>query len=454
MTQSFKYINFEGDIKAKIESNSLIDPNRYYDDSFRDKEWNKIWTKSWLFAGLESDLKERGDFFIFNLGKESILITRKQNKKIGAFYNSCQHRGNKIISVEHGAVNKITCPYHGWTYNLEGKLEGVPDKERFKLKLPCAEKNLKKVKVDSWAGMIWINMDENSIDFDKFIGLIKKRLEPYHFEKMLLVKHQTVPLKANWKTVRDNFLEQYHVDFIHPQHASIVDCHSSANEMFPFGHSCSMVRGNVTNSRYPIPETVPDFLKPALKGAGLDPKKFKGRVADIRKALQKTKRKLGKELGYDYSKLSDSQITDVWQYDIFPNTFMTITAEELWIYGPKPHPFDPNKCFFTKLTLQVKNELLIDKKRGINLANRWDESSIRVQEEAIKGIRPEHEKYKRKDILSGEYTMTPTIDQDIQYLNAMQSGLHSRGFTEVLLNKDEERIQHFHNWLDQWIKNG
>ena len=104
--------------------------------------------------------------------------------------------------------------------------------------------------------------------------------------------------------------------------------------------------------------------------------------------------------------------------------------------------------------MQVKYELLIDKKRGINLANRWDESSIRVQDEAKKGIRPEHEKYKRKDILSGEYTMTPTIDQDIQYLNAMQSGLHSRGFTEVLLNKDEERIQHFHNWLDQWIKNG
>ncbi len=451
MTQSFKYVDFDGSIKAKIKKDSLISPERYFDNNFKKLEWEKIWTKSWLFAGLESDIKDAGDFFVFNLGKESILITKKEDGKIGAFYNSCQHRGNRIVSEEQGSINKIACPYHGWTYSLEGKLEKVPDKERFNLKLPCEEKNLKKVKVNSWAGMVWINMDQNCISFDNFIGLIKQRLAPYHFEEMLLVKHQTVMLKANWKTVRDNFLEQYHVDFIHPQHASFVDCNSSKNEMFPYGHSCSMVYGNVTNSRYPIPETVPEFLYPVLKGAGLDPKEFKGKVSEIRKTLQKVKRKLGKELGYNYSELSDSQITDIWQYDIFPNTFMTITAEELWIYGPRPHPFDPNKCLFTKWTLEARNDLLIDKKRGINLANRWDKSSSQSQEDALNSKRPEHEKYKRKDILSGKYSMTPTIDQDIQYLNAMQSGLYSRGFKEALLNKDEERIQHFHNWVDKWI---
>ena len=156
-------------------------------------------------------------------------------------------------------------------------------------------------------------------------------------------------------------------------------------------------------------------------------------------------------MGFDYSEFNDGQITDVWQYDIFPNTFMTIQAEELWIYGPSPHSFDPNKCSFTKWTLQVKDDLLIDKKRGINLVNRWDDSSANSQEKLLNGIRPEHEIYRREDILSGKYSMTPTIDQDIQYLNDMQSGLHSRGFKTAVLNEDEQRVQHFHNWLDYWI---
>ncbi len=451
MTQSFTYVDFEKNIKAHIKTNSLIDATRYYDISFMEKEWQSIWTKTWLFAGLESDLSKSGDFFVFNIGRESILITRTENEEIRAFYNACQHRGNKIVNEEHGSVNKISCPYHGWTYDLDGKLKAVPDKERFTIKLPCSEKNLKEVRIGIWAGMIWINMDMEAMNFDSFIGLIKKRLEPYHFEKMLLIKHQTVSLEANWKTVRDNFLEQYHVDFIHPQHASIVDCHNSVNEMFPYGHSCSMVQGSITNSRYPVPEEVPDFLIPSLKGVGLNPKEFKGKVGEIRQILQKKKRKLGKEIGFDYSEFNDGQITDVWQYDIFPNTFMTIQAEELWIYGPSPHSFDPNKCSFTKWTLQVKDDLLIDKKRGINLVNRWDDSSANSQEKLLNGIRPEHEIYRREDILSGKYSMTPTIDQDIQYLNDMQSGLHSRGFKTAVLNEDEQRVQHFHNWLDYWI---
>ena len=95
----------------------------------------------------------------------------------------------------------------------------------------------------------------------------------------------------------------------------------------------------------------------------------------------------------------------------------------------------------------------MDKKREINLTNRWDDSSTKTQKEVLKGIRPEHEKYRRKDILSGKYSMTPTIDQDIQYLNDMQSGLHSKGFKSAVLNRDEERVQHFHNWLDHWIDN-
>ena len=114
-----------------------------------------------------------------------------------------------------------------------------------------------------------------------------------------------------------------------------------------------MVEGFLTNSRYPVPETTPVHLVPLLQGLGLDPAEFNGRVADIRQVVQQQKRQVGKELGFDYSEFSDAQVSDIWQYDIFPNTFMTIQAEEVWIYGPRPHPTDVDKCFIDKLTLQI-----------------------------------------------------------------------------------------------------
>ena len=104
-----------------------------------------------------------------------------------------------------------------------------------------------------------------------------------------------------------------------------------------------------------------------LQGLGLDPASFNGRVSDIRQAVQQRKRELGPTLGFDYGALSDEQLSDVWQYDIFPNTFMTIQAEELWIFGPRPHPTDPNKCFFDKWTLQISKEEGVDAERELTL---------------------------------------------------------------------------------------
>ena len=135
---------------------------------------------------------------------------------------------------------------------------------------------------------------------------------------------------------RDNFLEQYHVDFIHPQHASFVDCCDAQNYLWPFGCPHTWVESPVMNPRYDMPEEPPDYMKQYLIGLELDPEDFNGKVPDIRNAVQKQKRIIGKKLGFDYSELSDEQVSDVFQYDIFPNIFMTIHAERLWIFVQDP----------------------------------------------------------------------------------------------------------------------
>ena len=288
-------------------------------------------------------------------------------------------------------------------------------------------------------------MDSEAQPLAAFLGPIMDNLAPFRFQDMLLAQHQTVELNANWKTARDNFLEQYHVDFIHPQHAGFVDCCNSKNTLWPHGHSATQVEGFVTNSRYPIPEEVPESLFPLVQGLGLDPEQFRGRVSQIREFVQEHKRALGAELGFDYSGFSDEQVTDVWQYDIFPNTFMTVQAEELWIYGPRPHPTDPDRCYFDKWTLQIPSELASDKERGLTLS-----PSLMISRE---DERPEHESFSAEDVIAGRHSLTITIDQDIYYLAGMQAGMHSRGFGSAVLNDDEVRVQHFHDWVNVYLDN-
>jgi phenylpropionate dioxygenase-like ring-hydroxylating dioxygenase large terminal subunit len=286
-------------------------------------------------------------------------------------------------------------------------------------------------------------MDPQAPSLADYLGPVTANLAPYHFENMVLAKHQTVSLEANWKTARDNFLEQYHVDFIHPQHASFVDCCNSRNTLWPGGHSATMVEGYVTNSRYPVPEQVPEHLLPLLQGIGLEPEEFKGRVPEIRAVAQQRKREVGEELGFDYSELSDAQLSDVWQYDIFPNTFMTVQPEELWIYGPRPHPTDPNRCYFDKWTLQIPTELGCDSERGLFLNPR-----LMVSRD---DVRPEHEEFTQEEVIAGKHSLTITLDQDIYYLADMQAGMHSRGFDHAVLNEDEVRVQHFHDWVEAYL---
>ena len=434
---------FAPDIPARTPSRARLDKQRYIAPSVAEAEWEGIWTRCWQFAGLESDLPDIGDYFIYNIGRESIVVLRDEQAHVRAFYNVCQHRGNRIFTNESGSVQQVACPYHGWRYALDGRLVVVPDQERFCPAVEAAERSLQPVKLALWAGMVWVTMDNEAMALADYLGPIIDNLAPYHFENMILARHQTVTLDANWKTVRDNFLEQYHVDFIHPQHASLVDCCNSQNILWSYGHSATMVQGYVTNSRYPVPQKTPDHLVALLQGIGLAPESFDGRVSAIRQAVQRHKREVGKTLGFDYSALSDAQVTDVWQYDIFPNTFMTIQAEEVWIYGPRPHPSDPDRCFFDKWTLQIPMEVGCDVERGLTL-------NPRLMVSRDDG-RPEHTVFTAADVIAGKHSLTITLDQDIQYLADMQAGMHSRGFDSAVLNQDEVRVQHFHDWVDAFL---
>ena len=153
----------------------------------------------------------------------------------------------------------------------------------------------------------------------------------------------------------------------------------------------------------------------------MDPADYYGRVTDVRGDLQAHKRKHGEEQGKDYSRLHDAQLTDDFHYLIFPNLTMNVHADDYWIFRQRPHPTDPNKCFFDIWTF----ELVPD-------GEAW----------------PEPRDYQR--FKHGDKSIGLVLDQDAANLPGVQAGMNSEGFKGLWLGNQELRIRHFHKVIDDY----
>lgn len=115
---------------------------RYTSKTFMDAEWENVWTKTWLITVRADDIPEEGDFLVEDIGKESILIVRQADGAIKAFYNVCQHRGNKLVHVDSGSMPSFTCAYHSWKFEIDGRCSYAQDPEDFAGGNPCAAASL------------------------------------------------------------------------------------------------------------------------------------------------------------------------------------------------------------------------------------------------------------------------------------------------------------------------
>jgi len=425
-----------------------FDKQRYIGADHMELEWDRLWRNTWLLAGLESDVANPGDFFVFDLGREQMLITRTRSGEVQGFYNVCQHRGNRLVTEERGHASSFRCAYHAWTYNIDGELDIVPYQERFAHGVPCDDLALRKVHTDIWCGFVFVHLGQQPEPLLDFLGPVADILAPYRFDAMVLVEDQTVHLKCNWKAVVDNFSELYHVDFLHPQHKRMVDCCNDTVHLFNYGHTGLAVPGATVNPRFPVPEEPTDIQSAQLQSLDLDPADFRGKVLDVRRAVQVRKREIGRQRGFHYEQFDDEQLSDVWQYNLFPNTIFSFTPEHLWILRPRPHATDPNRCEFDKISLVMfADPELAEESSEILGPGRTSVSSSGFVPDAYQ--RPARDVFAHEDILNRRKTMTDTIDQDIELLGNVQAGMNSAGFDRTFLNDDEMRIQHFHNELER-----
>jgi len=166
-----------------------------------------IFHRRWIFAGVECEIPDPGDYFTLAIGPTPIVVLRDQTGAIQAFFNTCRHRGSKICLAEKGAVRRLVCPYHQWTYDLTGQLVNTG---RMHEGFERAEYALRRVTVRTTAGTIYICLAGEPPDFDVYGPLIEPYLVPHHLGNAKLAHETHVVVKGNWKLVMENSRECFH----------------------------------------------------------------------------------------------------------------------------------------------------------------------------------------------------------------------------------------------------
>lgn len=173
----------------------------------------------WLYACTAAHVKNPGDFFVFEVGHNAIIIVRGRDNEIRAFWNSCRHRGAKICVEQRGRVPRLMCPYHQWTYGLDGKLLAARSMAEDFDKL---DHGLNPVALENVGGLIFICMDDNPPSIERVKADIEDQIAIYDIERLKVVVQDNYIEDANWKLVMENNRECYHCDAGHPELISVL----------------------------------------------------------------------------------------------------------------------------------------------------------------------------------------------------------------------------------------
>ena len=202
-------------IDTQVARTSL-DRAFYTDEDIYQRDIEKVYLKSWLYAGHLSEIPTVGDWFLFEMAGESVIIIRSEDNQVSALLNVCRHRGSKICLDKRGCSRKLVCRYHGWSYNLDGVLHSaahMPDS------FDKSEVRLKKIHTGILEGMIYINFAEQPAAFEPVREDLSECLRPYRLDRAKVAHRQTYSIKANWKLSVENYSECYHCAPSHPEYS-------------------------------------------------------------------------------------------------------------------------------------------------------------------------------------------------------------------------------------------
>jgi phenylpropionate dioxygenase-like ring-hydroxylating dioxygenase large terminal subunit len=419
----------------------------YHSRAYQERERERLWMRVWQIAGRAEEIPQTGDWMIYRLFDQSWVLVRGRDGIIRGFVNSCRHRGNAFCEGK-GRSARFTCPYHNWSYGLDGQLlavakpdfdgtveEFVGSKEEF---------GLIQVPVECFGGFIFLNPDPNAAPLAEFLGELAELLAPYHLEQMVPVgMNVRETIECNWKVVVDAFQEGYHVQGVHPELVGMTRLSRERCSFFgdhavtvvPFGSPELAELGpeheidgylSLPVANFPgFAEALPRLAELA---AGYRDEDRILRLPDgvtPLALLQRAVREILAAKGLDVSGLTDNQMSDYQYWLLFPNVFMQVRAGDATVIIAEPHSSgDPNRCFWRVIALQ------------------W--------------LPPEQRAQQRTELLEiaegNHFPYFLALEQDYQQMEVQQRGLRNSALEYQILTRHEPKVAHFHAALGSWME--
>jgi phenylpropionate dioxygenase-like ring-hydroxylating dioxygenase large terminal subunit len=429
----------------------------YISHEYARAEGDRLWSKVWLHAGRVEEIPAVGDFLTFEVGEDSFVIVRSAPDTIKAFYNVCSHRGRQLVSAPPGAQcatgrkKTFVCGFHGWSYDLNGNCTFKLDEPDWKGALTAERTHLNEVKVDTWGGWIFINMDPNCVSLREYLEPAASILDPFEFAQMRYKWRQWVIFDCNWKTAIEAFMEPYHVAGTHTQMLEHGQYYA-----YSAAHGLHGVSGF-------------DERDPALKmkqsstitraGKGKDPRistyQLQNEIyttvnnASTTETLVNAAKRLVDELpegtpadqvikhwlasaraddakrGVIWPTISPEQMSRAGlAWSIFPNMAILQGITFALCYRARPYGDEPHKCIFESYALERYPE-------GGEPKTEWVYADATAQKWGL------------------------VLSQDFSNMAAVQKGMRSRGFRGTLPNPHQERkVTNFHRNLAQYMGTG
>jgi glycine betaine catabolism A len=205
-------------------------PSRYYTDlRIFAAEIKRFFGRQWICAGRADAIPNPGDYFLREIAGDSVIVVRDATGSVGAFHNVCRHRGTRLCTAPQGTFSgRIQCPYHGWTYALDGRLLGAPHMEGVKF----AQKDypLHAIHTALWDGHIFLHLAPKPKPLAQQLGNLPRKFAAWKMEELRLGRRIVYEVKANWKLVVLNYNECLHCPFVHPALNRLTDYLGADNE--------------------------------------------------------------------------------------------------------------------------------------------------------------------------------------------------------------------------------
>ncbi|GAA5146441.1 aromatic ring-hydroxylating dioxygenase subunit alpha [Pseudonocardia eucalypti] len=409
---------------------------RYLSADYHRLEVERMWSKVWQMACREEDIPNVGDALNYEIVDESIIVVRTGPDQFKGYVNSCLHRGTQLIRGK-SSQNSFVCPFHGWSWNLDGSMKNLPCAWDFP-QLDKAKLNLPEVKVDTWDGWVFINLHPESSSLDEYLGEIL----PAHFREMPLktrfkAAHVQARVPANWKATMEAFIESYHVFITHPQIVNFTGDHNTQYDVFD-RHSNRMI-------------TLIAVPSPSL-GDSVDEQEVVDSFAEFLQTEApdipegKTARDVAGEIhketfqqiyGVDMSKMSNTELIDAIEYALFPNFIPWAGDGFPIVYRFRPDGDNHMSCIVDVMLMGMCPE-------GIDPPT----AEIHWLDPAPGSDSPDWTQAPELGALG------PILNQDMGNLSRVQRGLRASKKDVTFSAYQESRIRHFAHILDRYLADG